>query len=723
MPNPAPSSKDRSLWPLLALAALVLVVFEAFRSVTAADAPRSFLNLAFEIIAAGIITAALYLVLRLFALKQRRHLDEARGTMKQQEIILELGGKLATVFDEEKICWSIIEGLKGPLGFDLCGVSIHLKPAMGGSPQRYGDKPFSEAMGDHAPIPRVNAPLRLGSTTFGNLSVENPRGEAFKPREIAIIYACANQAAIALSNAHLFAEQRKQQSEAEQRHSELYTRERYLSLLNAITQEGLRAQELQPMLQTMTEHLGQLFEANSCILALWDDSLRMVIPTTVSGAQRGNFAPAPIEGGELAAVAIVLDTGSSLVIEDALDSPYISPRLATRLQSRSALALPLISSEQKLGVALICFQGKREITPVEISYGEQAASQIALAVSKARALDIAQHRAQELDALQRATTALLTTLNLESLLGQILDAAMSAIPTAEKGALYLVVPETGQLQLRATQGFADSRIRSFIPTSSMSYTARAVRERKPLLLNNDVNPEIVSRLDGDFPETSAIASMIVAPLLLGDQTLGGITLGSFRRYAFTQGNLQLLVSFAATATTAIHNAQLHGEVLKQAVTDTLTGLYNRRGLFELGQREVNRAHRFVRPLSSILLDIDHFKQINDTHGHLVGDQILAGVSAQCHAELRQVDLLGRYGGDEFLALLPETELANAVLVAERLRKKVSDLSFPAEEKLIRVSISVGVAFLKERDTLDTLIEHTDQALYKAKQEGKNRIAF
>ena len=134
-----------------------------------------------------------------------------------------------------------------------------------------------------------------------------------------------------------------------------------------------------------------------------------------------------------------------------------------------------------------------------------------------------------------------------------------------------------------------------------------------------------------------------------------------------------------------------------------------------------RELRFKRSLSAILFDIDHLKQINDTYGHLVGDQILAGVSTQCLAELRQVDLLSRYGGDEFLALLSETELADAQPVAERLCSRIAELSFPAGDGLLKITISAGVAVIKEGDTLETLIERADQVLYKAKQAGRNRV--
>jgi diguanylate cyclase (GGDEF)-like protein len=256
----------------------------------------------------------------------------------------------------------------------------------------------------------------------------------------------------------------------------------------------------------------------------------------------------------------------------------------------------------------------------------------------------------------------------------------------------------------------------------MSYAARSVRERRPLIIH-DVKNDMIPNSEGDFPDSPDISSIIIAPLIFLDQVLGAIALGSFRRYIFTESNQNLLVSFAAMATTAIQNAQLHEEVKRQAKTDTLTGLFNRRGFFELALREVSRSHRFRRPLAAVMFDIDNFKEINDRYGHTVGDQILSGVSSKCQAELRQIDLISRYGGDEFLLLLPETDLPNAIPVAERLRNRATEMAFPAEDTLVKITLSAGIAYLQDNDTLDTLIERTDQALYKAKQAGKNCISF
>jgi diguanylate cyclase (GGDEF)-like protein len=132
-----------------------------------------------------------------------------------------------------------------------------------------------------------------------------------------------------------------------------------------------------------------------------------------------------------------------------------------------------------------------------------------------------------------------------------------------------------------------------------------------------------------------------------------------------------LVNFAATTTSAIQNAVLHGEIQKLATVDPLTGLYNRRAFEELGEREVDRYNRLGRPLSVVMFDLDHFKPVNDTYGHLVGDQVLHALTARFRSNIRQTDIMARFGGDEFALLLPETDLPTASEIADRICKAFS----------------------------------------------------
>ncbi len=327
----------------------------------------------------------------------------------------------------------------------------------------------------------------------------------------------------------------------------------------------------------------------------------------------------------------------------------------------------------------------------------------------------------EFQALHDATAALLSTLDLEKLLGQIVDMAVRAVPAADKGLLYLIARDTGELEMRAMLGYtpSDSRIKRFVNPNDYDYIAIAVQTQSPLMLNN-----LTDSISSEEGTRDACAqSAIIAPLILEGHTLGALVLEASRQNAFSDRHLRLLTTFATTATAAIRNAQLHAEVQKIAITDALTGLYNRRGLFELGEREVERAHRFNRPLACIMLDIDGFKRINDTFGHAAGDKILRYVAEQCKTHTRKIDILGRYGGDEFTILLLESgeHLANGV--ANRLQELVSATPIQLDKEAIHVTISTGVATLKdETPDLDALLQAADRQLYQAKQKIKDKLS-
>ncbi|GAP18808.1 GGDEF domain-containing protein [Levilinea saccharolytica] len=158
-----------------------------------------------------------------------------------------------------------------------------------------------------------------------------------------------------------------------------------------------------------------------------------------------------------------------------------------------------------------------------------------------------------------------------------------------------------------------------------------------------------------------------------------------------------------------------------ASTDMLTGQNNRMGFFDKGEQQVAQAMRYHHPLSAMMFDVDKFKTINDTYGHSVGDKALAELAARCHSVLRKVDILGRYGGDEFAILLPETSSAGACVVAERMRQAVSQPMQIADQTLT-VTISIGIAELDLKNgDLETLLQHADRALYAAKDAGRNCI--
>jgi len=352
---------------------------------------------------------------------------------------------------------------------------------------------------------------------------------------------------------------------------------------------------------------------------------------------------------------------------------------------------------------------------------KELAHRAAFAIENARLHSAETLRLRELNALYTATRALLITLDLDSLLGQILDAAMSAIPSADRGILNLIAPDTGKLEIRAMFGYKDPRIQTYTSSKIQGYSALAVKEKRPLLIHDAQRETDFS--DAIEPsELNSSKSIIVAPLILNDQVLGALVLNASRRAAFTENDLRLLVSFAATTSAAIKNAMLHSEVQHLAITDSLTNLYNRRGFFELGRREIERARRFGHPLSAVMLDIDHFKVVNDSYGHAIGDQVLEELANRLSKNVREFDILGRYGGEEFALLLPETDLFTACSVSDRLRLTVMDTPMHTEIGPIPITISLGVVkATSDVPNLDSLLKRADKALYAAKQNGRNRV--
>jgi diguanylate cyclase (GGDEF)-like protein len=192
----------------------------------------------------------------------------------------------------------------------------------------------------------------------------------------------------------------------------------------------------------------------------------------------------------------------------------------------------------------------------------------------------------------------------------------------------------------------------------------------------------------------------------------------------TTADLPIMSIFAKQIGVSLERARLFQEVQSLALTDSLTGLHNRRSLFELGRMEFARARRLNRGFCCMMLDLDHFKQVNDIYGHPVGDQVLKEFANRCKSSVREVDLVGRYGGEELIILLPETDRKVAMQVAERLRASIAARPFVVTSHAIDVTVSIGVA-AKDENTLhlETLIARADQAMYIAKHKGRNRVAM
>ena len=203
--------------------------------------------------------------------------------------------------------------------------------------------------------------------------------------------------------------------------------------------------------------------------------------------------------------------------------------------------------------------------------------------------------------------------------------------------------------------------------------------------------------------------------------LGELT---FRRnQRFSEDELGQLESLLASLLFPLRNALLYRAALQTALRDPLTETGNRIAMEQTLKREVDIARRNLQPLSVLMVDIDHFKRINDSHGHLVGDQALKAVATALKDSLRNVDMVFRYGGEEFMVLLSNTSREAASMVGERLRLAVLGVQYLVENRAIELSVSLGCASLLPGESMDSLLRRADNALYVSKRDGRNRLSM
>lgn len=243
------------------------------------------------------------------------------------------------------------------------------------------------------------------------------------------------------------------------------------------------------------------------------------------------------------------------------------------------------------------------------------------------------------------------------------------------------------------------KIESMIPHSAFVYT------------NAEFGLEIKS---GVFTRHSCSYALKVEEQQLGELKL-------MRNHRFENAELELLETLLCCLIYPLKNATLYQQAIKMAYTDPLTQTNNRASFNDSVKREMSLAVRHTKSLSLIFLDIDHFKAINDYHGHECGDITLSSVAKWIKESLRDSDAVFRFGGEEFVILLSETDLAGAELVAERIRNTIESHTLAHDMATINITASLGVSALHDNDTVDTFVKRADDAMYKAKKNGRNRV--
>jgi two-component system cell cycle response regulator len=316
--------------------------------------------------------------------------------------------------------------------------------------------------------------------------------------------------------------------------------------------------------------------------------------------------------------------------------------------------------------------------------------------------------------MNRLGETLSSTHDLPKLLAVVLEAAVQA-RRARAGSLLLLTPDRTALVREATFGLSQREPAERIPVGQGVAGTVAATGRAMIL---------ASPAGNGGPEPTA-TSQVSVPLLAQGRVLGVLSLYDREDgEPFTLGDAEGLTAFAVQAAVAIENVQLHAEAERLSVTDPLTGAWNYRYFKRRFEQEIERSRRFGRVLALLMLDIDHFKSVNDRFGHQRGDEVLVELARRVTGSVRDIDTFARYGGEEFVLILPETNLEGGLAVAEKLRLATHRTRFctETEEDGISLTVSIGVACFPEHATSpEELLRAADEALYEAKLQGRDRV--
>jgi diguanylate cyclase (GGDEF)-like protein len=408
-------------------------------------------------------------------------------------------------------------------------------------------------------------------------------------------------------------------------------------------------------------------------------------------------------------------TGTAAVKKQPVYAPDVSKDaryFCSAKSTRSELAIPLMVRDEVVGV-LDCQSDRLDHFDNEtIDLLTLFSNQASIALQNARLYTLEQQRARQLQAINAIAQQTTAVLDLEELLGTVCGLIQSAFRISH---VSLFLREEQDMVLRAHHG-------TLTPCIPEGGRFSATTEPWASILNEgrtcaEKNLYGAGQHTKFFAET---ASRLCIPLVSFGQTLGVLALDSDRTDAFRDGDQESLESVADICATAIQNAHYVERVKQLAYLDGLTGIFNRR-FFELRiMEEIERARRFGTGMAVIMADIDEFKRLNDEFGHVLGDEVLRQVSSVFHQQLRKMDVVCRYGGEEFGILLTQVTPEQALTVGEKLRKVVEGWNFPGVPRT--VTISAGAAtFPQHGTTRDSLVKAADSALYSAKQAGRNKV--
>jgi diguanylate cyclase (GGDEF)-like protein len=546
-------------------------------------------------------------------------------------------------------------------------------------------------------------PLTFQGKFLGEVEVwETNRAREFSAREKNMVQALAQHAAGTIENARLYTNERQ--------------RARELDALRATIADITSELELPNLLRDILERAVTLMNATGGDLGIYNESdQNLLIVTSFNLGKDYTGTCQELGEGLMGQAALQRE---SLILQDYQNWEGRSPQYHEGLW-KAAIAVPLEMGGKLLGtVGVVDADPNRQFTVSDQHLLTLFAQQAAIAIHNARLYLTTKEAADRRAILHRASQEIVAaSLDEQSIYKAIHNAASLLMPSE---AFVISLLDDSNQVIKAV--YLMDRSGSTPPFSlpiKAGLSGHVISTGQSIYIEDLENYDEVESIR--FGDSEDVRSILAVPMILRGKVIGMISTQNYQARAYTSEDMYLLEMLAAHAAIAIDNTHLFQEVQMLATTDSLTGVNNRRKLYELAEREYSRALRYGHPLAAIMVDIDKFKKVNDTYGHNVGDQVLITFIQRIREKIRDIDILGRYGGDEFVIMLPETDLNSACQVAERLRAAISDTPFETDSEPVTLTVSLGVSVSEGTSSLDVLIDRADVAVYIAKEAGRNRV--
>jgi diguanylate cyclase (GGDEF)-like protein/PAS domain S-box-containing protein len=540
-------------------------------------------------------------------------------------------------------------------------------------------------------------PLIFHEKKLGAALIAFNQLHSFTEQEITIGEQTAAQISLALSKSQLFDSVTHQVVQ--------------LDLLDKVSRQMTESLDEKEICERTVDAVVNVFGYDEAAISLINENELELI--AVGGVVDMGFSPGFRQHVGQGIMGHVAETQQYYFANDITRDPYYYHPASKGIGS--ALGTPILYEGKLLGVVYIQSSSRNPIFPEDIVTMQTLSSHLAIAIQKAHLYADAREHLTRMTTLQSVTETVNSTLELDNIFKTVVQLLKETYGYTYVS-IYLL--EGSALQLGAQAGYPEELIIFEIPISS-GITGRAVRTRQTQFIPN-------VRADPTFLIASyEVESEICVPLLKNDNVLGVLNIESSSSRPLTERDVNLLTSFASPVAMSIENARLHAKATSLALTDGMTGLFNRRAFDQFLETELVRAKRYGHPLSLIFIDMDSFKEYNDTFGHPAGDERLKATASILREKMRDPDVAARYGGEEFAIILPHTSKEGAMSMAERLRGAAEGFApgEPRERAYIPgYTISLGVAtFPYDGNTTSALLLAADNAELTAKRLGKNRV--